>query len=157
MGISRMSGTPWHIEKYTRDGDDRRHRSRCVYYVKSSRWCNKINENCWGSAHCPYYQADASKMTITKAPDKSSSHKNTVTSKTNNKPNPLKLKIATVRYTHLNQIQLNDRVYHKRFGLGWIKSKNERNINVVFDNGVKQQFSIEHCISSGVIQKTKSI
>ena len=56
MSIKRMTGVPWHVEKATRrDGDERRHKSRCVYYRKSDSFCSKYVGKCGGSAHCEYY------------------------------------------------------------------------------------------------------
>ena len=55
-GVNRLTGIPWHIERYTReDGDDRRHRSRCIYYQKSDTYCSHVVGKCCGSAHCSYY------------------------------------------------------------------------------------------------------
>ena len=55
MGVRRMTGTPWHVERYARDeGDERRH--RCVYYRKSDAHCSQYSGKCRGSAHCPYYR-----------------------------------------------------------------------------------------------------
>lgn len=54
MGLNRLTGTPWHIEKYHRDEDEsRRHKSRCKYYNKSK--CEKFGYTCYGSAHCDEY------------------------------------------------------------------------------------------------------
>lgn len=53
-----LSGTPWHVEKMTRqEGDDKRHRSRCVNYEgKKTGHCKVFNEKCHGSAHCGEYK-----------------------------------------------------------------------------------------------------
>lgn len=58
MGKSRiLTGSPWHIEKYTRQEDDpRRHRSRCVNYNATTKHCSYRCEQCTGSAHCSHYQ-----------------------------------------------------------------------------------------------------
>lgn len=54
--ISQMTGTPWHIEKFTRaEGDSRRHRSRCIYLQKDDSFCLKLQEKCRGTAHCSHY------------------------------------------------------------------------------------------------------
>ena len=55
-GINRITGTPWHIEKYARkEGDPRRHKSKCAYYVKEHTFCSKKHMKCFGSAHCASY------------------------------------------------------------------------------------------------------
>ena len=54
--LSRMTGTPWHVNRFTREeGDKRRHKSRCKFYNKASGFCRKRHHECRGSAHCKYY------------------------------------------------------------------------------------------------------
>jgi len=56
MGVERMTGTPWHTEKMCRtEGDGKRHKSKCKYYVKVENHCSKCVSRCIGSAHCSYY------------------------------------------------------------------------------------------------------
>jgi len=55
--LGDLTGTPWHIEQLRRaEGDDRRHRSRCIYYRKDGAYCTKNGVRCIGSAHCDYYK-----------------------------------------------------------------------------------------------------
>ena len=55
--LSRLTGTPWHVEKYAReDGDGRRHRSRCLYYEKEGAYCRMEVGRCKGAAHCAFYK-----------------------------------------------------------------------------------------------------
>ena len=58
MGISEhMTGSPWHVEKFTRqENDPRRHRSRCIYYNSASKHCSYRCGQCAGTAHCPKYK-----------------------------------------------------------------------------------------------------
>lgn len=58
MGINNyLTGTPWHIEKFTRqENDPRRHRSRCIYYISESKHCSYRCGQCIGSAHCSHYK-----------------------------------------------------------------------------------------------------
>ncbi len=51
----RMQGTPWHIG-YVKASDDRRHRSRCIYFIPK-RGCKLIG-NCCGSSHCEKYKEE---------------------------------------------------------------------------------------------------
>lgn len=57
MSKSRyLTGTPWHVERMTRqEGDPRRHKSRCIYYAPKSKTCDYKNGACIGSAHCMEY------------------------------------------------------------------------------------------------------
>lgn len=53
MGINRMTGTSWHVEKvHRKDGDLRRSKKRYKYYEDGS--CD-IYIRCIGSAHCRKY------------------------------------------------------------------------------------------------------
>ena len=54
MGLSELTGTPWHVDKYHREeGDNVRHKSKCRYYYKGE--CRKLGFRCYGSAHCEHY------------------------------------------------------------------------------------------------------
>lgn len=56
--ISKLQGTPWHEERVHRaEGDERRYKGRCIFYVDSSNQCKKRNGICIGSAHCDEYNA----------------------------------------------------------------------------------------------------
>lgn len=59
MSVSKMSGTPWHIENLKKDeDDDRRHKANCTFYsnkkctASSSTYYRRV---CGGSAHCSSY------------------------------------------------------------------------------------------------------
>lgn len=52
-----MSGTPWHIERMTRqEGDERRYKGRCRFYSYEDNFCKVQMFKCTGSAHCDYYE-----------------------------------------------------------------------------------------------------
>lgn len=56
-GLNQFTGSPWHKEKMVReDGDPRRHRGKCKFYNKETRYCAAISSNCFGAAHCGYYK-----------------------------------------------------------------------------------------------------
>ena len=55
--LSQMTGTVWHVEKMIRkEGDDRRHKTRCVYFNHKDQLCIYRAIRCPGSAHCKYYE-----------------------------------------------------------------------------------------------------
>lgn len=63
-GINKMTGSPWHTEKMTRkEGDPKRHRSKCDHYEKSTGYCKKRVMRCVGSAHCDYYHSSKEPVT----------------------------------------------------------------------------------------------
>lgn len=57
-GISRgMTGTSWHIGHYERkEGDARRHRSRCIHYQKLNGHCTFYCGKCTGTSQCSRYE-----------------------------------------------------------------------------------------------------
>ena len=91
--ISRMTGTPWHVETLRmKDGDTARHCHRCVYYSKSNRYCSAIMGRCFGSAHCEHYSETSGTPSISSinfSSSKSVSNRYQTTEKTtiNNKVN----------------------------------------------------------------------
>lgn len=60
MGISRLQGTPWHIEYLKKDesskDEKRRHKNRCKFY-KHYNECKltNIHDRCFGSNNCRDY------------------------------------------------------------------------------------------------------
>ena len=56
MGIKHMTGSPWHVEKMTRqEGDNRRHKTHCAHYLWETKGCDLCGR-CFGSAHCSKYR-----------------------------------------------------------------------------------------------------
>ncbi len=55
MGVRHMQGTPAYIETLHRK-DEKRHRSKCVYYVSDTNRCIYQSTKCVGSAHCDFYK-----------------------------------------------------------------------------------------------------
>lgn len=77
-GVHQMAGTPWHVERFARkEGDDRRHRARCVFYIKKDNYCRKRYGVCKGSAHCSFYKESDVDNTDQEGND-SSSEKNPI-------------------------------------------------------------------------------
>ena len=55
MTIQSMQGTPWHVEILKmREGDRRRHKSRCINYKNGM--CLYYNFRCPGSKYCDKYR-----------------------------------------------------------------------------------------------------
>ena len=58
MGVNKLTGTPWHVERVHRaENDDRRYKGRCAFYTYKNNHCSKYCGRCQGSAHCNYYKA----------------------------------------------------------------------------------------------------
>lgn len=56
ISVSRNIGTMCHVGyMHKPDGENRRHKSRCIFLIKSSNICNKRHFKCIGSNRCEYY------------------------------------------------------------------------------------------------------
>lgn len=55
IGISRNIGTPCHVG-YIKSNEPRRHKSRCIYYKKDTKFCNWYKYKCVGSSQCEEYE-----------------------------------------------------------------------------------------------------
>lgn len=52
----KLNGVPWHVETLSMaDGDQARHKARCIYRDKGQNWCSLYNYRCIGSSHCDSY------------------------------------------------------------------------------------------------------
>ena len=57
MGDNKLPGSGWHITTlHMNERDDRRHKSRCIYYSKINNHCSYRCSKCIGSAHCLKYK-----------------------------------------------------------------------------------------------------
>ena len=55
--LRKLTGTPWHTDKWTRaEGDSRRHSHNCIYFSGKDKYCSYTIGKCTGSAHCDYYK-----------------------------------------------------------------------------------------------------
>lgn len=136
-GLNRMTGTPWHIEKYTREeGDSRRHRSRCIYYRKGDAYCCKVVDKCIGSAHCRYYK-EQFKDTIS------------IKDKTLNQPK----KISS--YEGYKLFPRNSYVQHTKYGTGKVQKIDTGKITIDFGSQGQKCFDLELCIKNNLLKKTE--
>ncbi len=152
MGLNRLTGTPWHLDKYTReDGDERRHRSRCVYYKKPDAHCSFHSGKCRGSAHCPYYRE--------------------YNPETDAKPEPMpepKKKSSIIKYEKIlatkdgkkafvsskeeqKLFPVGCRVRHMSNGKGTVKKVSNGKITVAFDSGKEIMLSLDVCVRKGLL------
>lgn len=141
MSISRkMTGTVWHTEKMVReDGDQRRHKSRCIYYRKSDNFCSRILTNCFGSAHCSNYKEEDLSENKPKTPCKKSSET----------PQALSPQAEWMN----KQLRIEGtRVFHSDFGLGTVSCAAEKYVMVSFDSGLEKKFSIDFCVKNQIFK-----
>ena len=135
MGVNRMVGTPWHVERFTREeGDDRRHRSRCANYRKSDAHCSQYSGKCRGSAHCPYYKECGSETEETPVfkPKKEE-------------------KMSDVEGRRV--FPIGSRVVHKSYGSGTVKEIANGKITVAFDYGKETLLGLDICVKNKLLKK----
>ncbi len=132
MGLNRLTGTPWHLERYARkDGDLRRHRSKCAYYHKSESYCAFYFEKCHGSAHCATYTEHKKKSVLTVG-----ANKKTEASKSDTGTG----------------FEAGCRVSHSIFGCGTVKCVSSDIITIIFDSGSEKRLSLNTCITDNLLK-----
>ena len=149
MGINRLTGTPWHIEKYTRDEfDDRRHRSRCAYFQKSDAYCSRYSEKCRGSAHCPYYkEKDDGVANISEDGSDEEDAAPVFKSKK-------KIQKFSDRES-MNLFQVGSRVIHKTYGTGTVKKVGGGKVTIAFDKGREVMLALDVCVKNELLKLVK--
>ncbi len=146
--MPKVPDTPWHVGVITKGEDDpRRLRNRCKYYEKyhyssksevKSDYCRYIMTNCFGSAHCDYYEkkevfsatgedddyilepgsgADIDKGTAEKPP-----------------------------VTWMDIIPVGSCLYHQCFKLGTVIENDGKKLVVLFDDGITRKLQIVDCV-----------
>ncbi len=138
MGVNRLTGTPWHVEKFTRnEGDDRRHRSRCAYYQRSDGSCIRYCERCRGSAHCYYYKERVPGSEEPAAPLKQK------------KEERMSDQEGRMRFP------VGSRVVHKSYGPGTVKKIADGRITVSFDKGREVMLGLDICVRGRLLRRER--
>ncbi len=143
MGINRMTGTPWHIERYTRaEFDDRRHRSRCAYYKKPDAYCIRYSEKCRGAAHCPYYK------------EKEYALNDSETEEQTAPVSQAKKKILKASdQENRNIFPVGCKVIHKTYGPGTVKKVEGGKITVAFDKSREVKLALDVCVKNKLLKR----
>lgn len=68
MGTRHLTGTPWHVEYASakKDGEQKRHKSRCKFYRKEKNRCLITSSRCTGSGLCARYSEYTEKEKVLK-------------------------------------------------------------------------------------------
>ncbi len=136
--VSELTGTPWHVEKLTRnEGDERRHKSRCIYYRKKDSYCKYQYIECTGSRYCRYYEA---KETV-------EDNKHT--------DMPVSKKTVTEKITDSEGKKLypvGSKVHHQKFGEGFITDILDGHIVIDFENIGEKILGLDVCVSKGYLE-----
>ncbi len=135
--INRLTGSPWHVDKWTRkEGDERRHKSRCVYLEKSDNHCRKNYGKCCGSAHCYDYKEFVVPETSANVNDKKSCGSS----------GSEKMKTsANVNGVKTEGFFVGQRVKSSKFGFGIIIDVSSNIMTIHFENGEVKKFDIKIC------------
>ena len=135
--LNRMTGTPWHINKFERkDGDERRHKSRCIYYIKTTSKCRYQHTACQGSAYCKYY------------------HEEETQARNNDYNRPIE-KEKSQKHTNA-EFPLGCKVSHKKYGLGVVIGNTNNKLSIKFDSdNEKRVFSLDACIENSFLKRIK--
>lgn len=130
MSRQSISGTPWHVTSVgLKDGEKKRHRSRCIYFQKERVHCSVRNTICIGSAHCNIYREKEQQHyeePLFKGQEKWS-EKNTERSIT---------------------IKKGERVIHKKYGECLILSMKNNGVKLLLDDGSEIKTNITSLISN---------
>ena len=133
--LNRLTGTPWHVDRYTREeGDSRRHRSRCIYYRKEDSYCRQELGRCRGAAHCDFYREAAK-----------------VDPKTQQIPDNQGPSRAEVIAEKAKEFAVGRNVEHKVFGVGRITSKQGNVIEICFSDGQTKRLMFEDCVKNRLL------
>lgn len=139
--VSELTGTPWHVEKLTRnEGDERRHKSRCIYYRKKDSYCKYQYIECIGSRYCKYYKAKESEKVSTDAEA------------------PLNKKDAIEKISDTEGKKLypiGSEIRHQKFGEGYITEISDGHITIDFKDAGKKILALDVCVAKGYLEIIK--
>ena len=150
MGVNQMTGTPWHLEtlKMSED-DDRRHKSRCVYYYKANKYCKRLNLKCPGSAHCDHYKEDPTR--IREIPDSNTRSRTPTPVVAITRTNTQKPPKREIEYDGTTLYPMGCHVRHKTHGLGLVAKVDKEYVTVEFEEGFSKELSVAYCVKNSLL------
>ena len=151
MGVNQMTGTPWHVETLRMDEDDtRRHKSRCVHYQKTNKYCTKQKRTCPASAHCDYYKEDPTRIKAEPQPLTSRYHSSAAD------PSITRTRETAERTTVYDGsilFPVGSHVIHKSFGSGTVIESDQDQVTVMFANNTSKELSVDYCGKKSLLQR----
>ncbi len=150
MGVSKLTGTPWHVEQMRIGEDDsRRHKSRCIYYNKNTGRCSKMVDRCIGSTYCDHYKEDPQKLKERAEREQITEmlavHKAEISAKKNEKQSEPQR--PTINYCA--KYPVGSRVIHNKLGKGIVKDHKDGKITVQFVDGKETRLDPKTCYENG--------
>lgn len=166
MGISKMQGSPWHIEKIHHE---KRDLLRCKYYDPFEKYCLYRCKKCVGTYYCMYYYPLKNKEYAEKLAEikkkkkiKASAKKGNSFVKLNNKTDKKKAtksgsQIKTMKHTNPRIITLEKGaiVVHVGYGEGKVINQEGDTIEIEYGGEIgKKKQKLSSLISNNLIVKT---
>ena len=168
MGISKMQGSPWHIEKIHHE---KRDLLRCKYYDPFEKYCLYRCKKCVGTYYCMYYYPLKDKEYTEKLAEikkkkkqKASINKSSSVVKTNNKTDGNKKK-ATKSGSQIKTIKQTNNppkiifaegtiVVHAGYGEGKVINQEGDTIEIEYGGGIgKRKQKLSSLISNNLLTK----
>ncbi len=154
-----MTGTAWHVETL-RINDDKRHKSRCLFYNNSLKICRHSKSaycgiRCGGSSRCRYYNEE--ERTLSKPTDRSTTFqinsfnkfpKSIVTKQRN-----VAKEINSRPFKSILNLRIGDKLFHKHFGPIIIKEISDDIVTIVLENGSMKHLSVKHCLNNKLVRR----
>lgn len=168
MGISKMQGSPWHIEKIHHE---KRDLLRCKYYDPFEKYCLYRCKKCVGTYYCMYYYSLKNKeyaeklAEIKKKKIKASAKKGNSFVKSNNKTGSNKKKaiksspqIKTTKQTNnppIITLEKGTIVVHVGYGKGKVIKQEGDTIEFEYGGEIgKKKQKLSSLISNNLLTKT---
>ncbi len=167
MGLSRLEGIPWHVEKLKPPPEDEmRFRSACVYFRKIDEYCSMFQRRCYGPNHCEKYEVaefpdsiEEEAMKKAKEKPKIKAHPSLTDDQKkatcvrypgrNRPPANVSERVETVSPVLMDeykrQMPLHSRVVHKTFGEGTVVKYCTNSIVVLFGDFGLKELDLEMC------------
>lgn len=168
MGISKMQGSPWHIEKIHHE---KRDLIRCKYYDPFKKCCLYRCKKCVGTYYCMYYlplksKEYAEKLAVIKKKkkNKASANKSTCAIKSNNKTDSNKKKATrsgsqakTIKHTNNPPkiiLEEGTIVVHVGYGEGKVINQEGDTIEIEYGGEIrKKKQKLSSLISNNLLTK----
>ena len=150
MGVSKLTGTPWHIEQMRiGDDDSRRHKSRCIYYNRNTGRCSKMVDKCIGSTYCENYKEDPLKQKEREEQARVSSLLEQHKADISGRRSPEQSQPVQPPIDYCAKYPIGSRVIHNRLGKGIVKSHDSGKITVEFSEEKVAVLDPKTCFEKG--------
>lgn len=177
MGLGRLEGIPWHIEKLKPPpGEELRFRSACVFFRKIDEYCSMFQRRCYGPNHCEKYEVAEFPDSIEEEAMKKAKEKPKVKvhpSLTNDQkkatcvhykgrdwrsakiPERVETVSPVLMDEYKRRMPVHSQVVHMTFGEGTVVGYNAYCILVLFDDFGEKELDLEACFKRQLLKSIK--